>query len=196
MRPFSLFHVRRFAVAPALVSLGLAIASLTAPPIASAASTPPPTLTLIMTGWRNVASGGKLIYEIGMTDPQVPVKVCEPGWNGKPSCVWDSVPGQINSIVVTNTLPSGVVVKDLFATNSFVCALSGSQIICTGGSLPVGGNAQIYIEATAPTLAPGAPSVLLTDTVTAFALATPNSSSKNWSVDLSKCATRACGRKT
>ena len=95
-------------------------------------------MTLNLTESPNpVASNGALSYTITVSNPQVPVRVCDVTDGPKPRvvCYWDTQSGPISGIAVHDTLPSGVVFNSASATNGFSCAPSGSVVTCANGSL-------------------------------------------------------------
>ena len=155
-----------------LPSLWLAAALIgglfSAAQIASAAIIPSASVTLsVIESPSPVASGGKLTYTISLSNPQVPVKVCDTTDGLKPQviCYWDTDNGPLSGITVTDTLPAGVIYTSVSATNGFSCGLNGSTLTCANGSIAALGSATISIAATAPSLYAGATNATLTNSV-------------------------------
>ena len=142
----NLSHMLRSVV----IVAGLAVGMLAQALPASAAS----GLTLSMTAAPEpVASGGTVTYTLRVANPQVWIRICGIGPNGKPFCYKEPVGTDVSGVSVSFQSVSG--------DSGFACSQSAGTVSCNGGYIAAGSTATISIGVTAPTLAAGGSNVSL-----------------------------------
>jgi len=105
-----------------------------------------PDLVLTSTESPNpVAAGGALTYTLYVGNPSYDACAVQ-----RPNCEPIPMGTTVRNIVVSDTLPQGLVFNSVSADSGFSCSQAGGVVTCSGGTLLNGASGHITINTHAP----------------------------------------------